>query len=767
MGFLGSLFAAKNNFQAKNLVGSPNYTAQPNLPYGLAQAQEMEQQNLGLAGKSREQQEQLNQQLMAQATGQAPSLAQAQLQQVLTQQNAQSAATLGSQRGINPALAARMIAQQQAANNQGMAGQAATAGIQERLASQSTLAQALAGQRQQDIGTAGLGLSREQLLQQALASQNQQAVQQNFGVQGINARVAQQNTEAANKFGAGILGGASAALGLGGFSKGGKVAGQAEAEGDDEENDTVPAMLSPGEIVVPRSMAKDADTAKAFVEAIINHHKRTARSKKNPFSDGGKVGYAEGGEVEADPIIGEIESRQAEPRPILPIIKNFLTKPIGGGAGLPAGVPPYDASKFASVDEYEGYMKAKLEQDPQAFADVPAGSKASQAVKVPPEQQVRAPGQQPESAGPPKPGVEQQLQDIEGFGRSAIEKQLSAAEQQSKAGMQAYGNLDRNLQKLQQDTKTHLDTLHSQNAQMFSDMVQEKVNPSRFFDNQNTFQKVLSAISVALGGIAGQGQGNVGLDIINKAVERDIEAQKADSTNKRNLFNLNLARTKNFQEAQLLTQNQMLTAASAQIAKASAQFQGAQARANADAMQAQLGEQIMNRNAMLAQMKAKSDLMGGAADINPELLPKEDRERLVTLPNGKFRLANSVEDAKHVKEMTEKFAPLEHILDELDKLGPSALVPGKARERAGSLVSSSIPMLGQIYKLGVLSESDREMLKEALYNPKSFSQQFFGGRERSNALREVVARAIEGTLKGRLSGGIKSRPSFGVPYEAK
>jgi hypothetical protein len=41
------------------------------------------------------------------------------------------------------------------------------------------------------------------------------------------------------------------------ISMGGQVPGQPEVFGDDERNDVVPAMLSPGEIVVPRSKASD------------------------------------------------------------------------------------------------------------------------------------------------------------------------------------------------------------------------------------------------------------------------------------------------------------------------------------------------------------------------------------------------------------------------------------------------------------------------------------------------------------------------------
>lgn len=53
---------------------------------------------------------------------------------------------------------------------------------------------------------------------------------------------------------------------------GGEVPGKPKVAGDDHKNDTVPAMLSPGEIVIPRSIAQGKDApskAAAFVEAVL------------------------------------------------------------------------------------------------------------------------------------------------------------------------------------------------------------------------------------------------------------------------------------------------------------------------------------------------------------------------------------------------------------------------------------------------------------------------------------------------------------------
>jgi hypothetical protein len=45
---------------------------------------------------------------------------------------------------------------------------------------------------------------------------------------------------------------------------GGHIGGEAKVAGDSEENDTVPAMLSPGELVIPRSVPKDGPHMEEF-----------------------------------------------------------------------------------------------------------------------------------------------------------------------------------------------------------------------------------------------------------------------------------------------------------------------------------------------------------------------------------------------------------------------------------------------------------------------------------------------------------------------
>lgn len=87
---------------------------------------------------------------------------------------------------------------------------------------------------------------------------------------GVNPQVVHHNPYGA-MFGGGFDGG------LPFFKQGGTVPGKAPVKGDSIQNDKVPTMLSPGEIVIPRSITQSDDAgakAKAFVDKIKASHKK-------------------------------------------------------------------------------------------------------------------------------------------------------------------------------------------------------------------------------------------------------------------------------------------------------------------------------------------------------------------------------------------------------------------------------------------------------------------------------------------------------------
>ena len=318
MGFISSLFGGQASYQAQGVTPDQLQQSLQQAQAGIGQQQQFTNALQGLGGAGIQAQQAGLAGLQGVANGTGPNPAMAMLNQQTGQNVAQQAALMASQRGVgsNAGLLARQAAQQGANIQQNAIGQGASLQAQQQLNALGQLGQqgaAATGQQQ-----AGLG----QLLgaQQNLSGQYGQNLQNQ---QGINAQIASGNADRAQAATMGVLGlahggsipnmsdgGSVPNLGIspdfsnigkapdslgqatdqptstlgkalsglkmaGAFmSDGGHVPGKPRVFGDSEANDTVPAMLSPGEIVVPRTKAKDPKAAAKFAAAVALRSKK-------------------------------------------------------------------------------------------------------------------------------------------------------------------------------------------------------------------------------------------------------------------------------------------------------------------------------------------------------------------------------------------------------------------------------------------------------------------------------------------------------------
>ena len=323
-GFLSDIFGGQNKYSA---ILAPQQTTnfQPNIGQAYGQAQ----QGYGQAQNIQAQQQALANALLSQSQGQGPNPAQEALSQATGQNAAMQAALMASQRGANAnsGLMARQAAMQGAGVQQQAAGQAATLQAQQQLAAQQALQAQQQAMAQGNLSEQGLqaGLYGQSMAGQN--AQNQAAIQNYNMMQGINSGVSAKNTEAGSGAIGGLLGGVGSILSgglLGGgegtiktgnalmsagqamtpagsyytaqggeipehlhkmakiyhphlycggpvdFRGGGKVPGTAMVEGNSLMNDTVPAMVSPGEIVLPRTVTK-AENAPDKAAEFVRH----------------------------------------------------------------------------------------------------------------------------------------------------------------------------------------------------------------------------------------------------------------------------------------------------------------------------------------------------------------------------------------------------------------------------------------------------------------------------------------------------------------
>lgn len=210
---------------------------------------------------------QLQQMLMDQAQGKGPNLAD-QMNRLAVQRNQAAAASLlGGMKGISPAAMTRAVTNAQTQAGAEAAGQATLARMQQQMEAQRLLGV-------NSLGMTGIGANYKQ------------------GAQGINAGVEQANTAAMGKVIGGVASGLAGGAAMGAMANGGEVPpangpqswlgqaalemrgggmvpGRAAVPGDAAANDTVRAMLSPGEVVLPRTVAQGGpQAAYDFVAAL-------------------------------------------------------------------------------------------------------------------------------------------------------------------------------------------------------------------------------------------------------------------------------------------------------------------------------------------------------------------------------------------------------------------------------------------------------------------------------------------------------------------
>ena len=182
------------------------------------------------------------------------------------------------------------------------------------------------------------------------------------------------------------------------------------------------------------------------------------------------------------------------------------------------------------------------------------------------------------------------------------------------------------------------------NQMLFDNVINNKIDPTRYFKNMSTGDKILAGIGVALGGMASHWTGgrNLAADQINQAINHDIMAQQNDQSSAMNLWKMNREKTHDDVQASLLTQNQMLTMAQAKVAMISQGMQNQAQKLQAQQLLGNLQQQRLQNTLMLSLMQS-----GQANSVDPAALiqyriqnPEHQKTVAAEVDNAKTIAAN-------------------------------------------------------------------------------------------------------------------------------
>lgn len=386
-------------------------------------------------------------------------------------------------------------------------------------------------------------------------------------------------------------------------------------------------------------------------------------------------------------------------------------RPLDSGLGAPTPTPPtrFGLPVAPPVPVGEGALKGAMLGDAMTAAQQKAAS--TDGTSAAPKPNVNA-----------VPGY--QAQQLRGIQEEAAAKADLGAKQ-----AQVYDDL---ATRLTEADKTFQETHAKYTArteQLMNDIASSKIDPNHYWADKGAASKVTAAIAMV---ISGWGAGlshtnNLAMETINRAIDRDIDAQKADLSNKHTLLSQNLAMTHDLESATSLTKSNMLSIATAQAGKIAGQNAGPMAKANLDMLQGQLKGQFTRDNFELAKRQALSQFMtggaGGAAG-NPNFAAlfagDVKPEQFVTLPNGQMRLASSSEDAKELKKGQTSIASINSILQRMKafRKDHGATVPGSAADDLGHQMREQLVLeMGKFADLARFTPEEAKRYEQLVSHP--------------------------------------------------
>lgn len=270
------------------------------------------------------------------------------------------------------------------------------------------------------------------------------------------------------------------------------------------------------------------------------------------------------------------------------------------------------------------------------------------------------------------------LQQAGILGKARAEEQ-SGREQQALLGKFVEQEKER-----QQAYDSHLNEIDRQNETLRQDILSRKIDPNRMWNDMSTGSKIAAGLGMLFSGLGSgmSGQPNIAVGFIQKAVDNDIEAQKADASNSTSMYRMGLERYRNEQSAAEFARLQAHQILSAEVQRTAAKLGTANAQNTANILLGELAKADAPIKQNLAIQGAALSLVNQPSSSGPEsvsqsginpnkiramavagLLPKEELPKVMN-EYGEYMKAKDLldrteqvfRDAAKLSTYTERFA---------------------------------------------------------------------------------------------------------------
>jgi len=365
-------------------------------------------------------------------------------------------------------------------------------------------------------------------------------------------------------------------------------------------------------------------------------------------------------------------------------------------------------------------------------------------------------GGAPGAPGAPAYGQEQ----LDYFGqmdknyRDALAKQTGAMQGLYGAQEKTYTGLQDDLKKAHEAYEKTRASVESSYENLSKELTNAKIDPNRVYENSSTGARIGSVLGILVSGLGAgmSGKENLAISQLNKIIDRDIDAQKTDISNKRNLLNQYREKLGDTRLAEEASRLHLMTMADFQMKQAYAKAQSPMAQAQMGMALNEWNQKMMlmknelAKNIQEAQYRGVGGMGGrpiGSASFNAATNPKEVELTVPVYDRNREYPARSEAEAKELRKSEEGFGETMSMLNELKQLTSlgSSISP-QQRARA-EVITQNLPFkLNEINGYNRFTDMDEKMLSKTFSEP-GVMQSIFTPNTKTNQLIEDLKKKME------------------------
>lgn len=343
------------------------------------------------------------------------------------------------------------------------------------------------------------------------------------------------------------------------------------------------------------------------------------------------------------------------------------------------------------------------------------------------------------------------------------EKAMTGFEQEKLAAIQERQQAEAQAAKINAD---NMAAIQKQNDELAAAIANNKIDPRRLFAQASTGAKVASALGLVLGGIGAglTGGENQALKMLNKLVDDDIDAQKANLGKMQTLYSMNLQKLGDERAAYAATKGQIASYITNKLDQAAARANIPAAQANALQARGQIAQLQANLNQQVAVRKTANEMLNIVKQTGnvavAEMLPDEIKKTVLPRVVPGFGLAPSDKAATKLIESATTTKVVMSTLNQLQALGRKAYSDFSPADRARADQMQNI-LVGNLRLAitgpGPLTDAEREWMKTIIANPTNIFE--LNARVRLEEIGKAVQNRFDQEL---LANGLKPKKQLDI-----